>query len=98
MSTPSGGAPRQNGMGVASLILGILGLVGCLGLTFILPLLALIFGILGRKKADAGLADNKGMATAGMIMGIIGLVIGLIWVILSLVGAATVPFMSTTVN
>ena len=70
--------------------------MGCGGLTILLPLLALIFGIMGRKKADAGLADNKGMATAGMVMGIIGLVIGVGWIILGLAGAASVPFMSTT--
>lgn len=83
----------QNGMGVAALVLGIVGLVFCLGYSIILPLLAVIFGAIGRKKADQGLANNKGMATAGFVMGIIGLAIGSTWIILSLIGALTTPFM-----
>jgi len=37
---------------------------------------------MGRKKAAQGLATNGGMATAGMVLGIIGVVVGIIvWVI-----------------
>ena len=75
----------QNGMGTAALVLGILGLVGCLGLTVLLPLLATIFGALGRKKAKEGLANNGGQATAGLVMGIIGLAIGSLYWVLNLV-------------
>lgn len=92
-STGSSPTP-QNGMGTAALVLGIIGLVGCGGFTIILPLLATIFGAIGRKKADQGLANNRGQATAGLVMGIIGLVIGLSWVVLALIGAVTAPFMS----
>lgn len=81
---PYYGAPApQNGMGIASLVLGILGLLGCC--SFVFSILAVIFGVMGRNRADAGLANNKGMATAGMIMGIIGLVIGGAYWIYSLV-------------
>jgi len=79
-------------MGTAALVLGILGLVACGGFTIILPLLATVFGAIGRKKADQGLASNKGSATAGLVMGIIGLAVGLSWVVLALIGSVTAPF------
>ena len=83
-SSPQGPV-SENGMGTASLVLGILGLVGCLGLSILLPLLATVFGAMGRKKAQAGLATNQGQATAGLVMGIIGLAIGVLYWVLNLV-------------
>lgn len=79
------GPVSTNGLGTAALVLGILGLVGCLGLSILLPLLATIFGVLGRKKAQAGLASNQGQATAGLVMGIIGLALGALYWVLNLV-------------
>lgn len=76
---PAGGAAPmapQNGLGTASLVLGIIGLLCCS--TIIVPAIALVLGIMGRKKAAEGLATNGGVATAGMILGIIGVVIGVI--------------------
>lgn len=73
----------QNGMGTASLILGILGLLGCC--SFIFSILAIVFGVQGRKRAAAGQATNGGMATAGMVLGIIGLLIGVVYWIWTLV-------------
>ncbi|MDH2391330.1 DUF4190 domain-containing protein [Streptomyces sp. HNM0663] len=69
----------SNGMGITAMVLGILSvclfcLYGVVGL--ILGLLALIFGILGRKKAQRGEATNGGMALAGIILGSIGMLLG----------------------
>ncbi len=67
-------------MSLAALILGIVGLVGdwFLGwLGIIPPVLAVIFGILGRKSGK-----NRGMATAGMVMGIIALALWVIVIVL----------------
>jgi len=80
-------------MAIAALILGIVGLLASLftagigGLPF--GLVALILGILGRKKAAAENAPT-GMATAGMVMGIISLALGaVLFIMCSLcVGAA----------
>lgn len=75
------GAAPANGMGTASMVLGILAV--CLFCVYgipslILGTLALIFGIIGRKRASRGEADNAGQALAGLILGSIGIAIGVI--------------------
>ncbi|MEE1756906.1 DUF4190 domain-containing protein [Streptomyces sp. SP18CS02] len=67
-----------NGMGITAMVLGIVSVVGfCLyGLGIVLGILALVFGILGRKRVQRGEANNAGMATAGIILGSVGIVIG----------------------
>jgi hypothetical protein len=70
----------SNGMGTTGLVLGIIGVV-C-SLTFflwffgvILGILGIIFGAIGRGKANRGEATNKGAATAGLVCGIVATVI-----------------------
>ncbi|MEV0069909.1 DUF4190 domain-containing protein [Amycolatopsis sp. NPDC050768] len=77
------GAPR-NGFGVTALVLGIIALVLCWTVWggIILGVLALVFGILGVKRANRGQATNKGASIAGIVTGSIGLVIGLLLAIL----------------
>ncbi|GAA2517561.1 DUF4190 domain-containing protein [Streptomyces gobitricini] len=78
-----------NGMGVTALVLGIVSMVFfCVwGLGVIAGILALVFGILGRKKAQRGEADNHGVALAGIILGAVGIVVSgvflafLIWAV-----------------
>ncbi|MEU8527653.1 MULTISPECIES: DUF4190 domain-containing protein [Streptomyces] len=82
-----GGWPQapSNGMGTAAMVLGILALtIGwCYGVpALVLGVLALIFGILGRKRVQRGEANNGGQALAGIIMGSIGIVIGVIFIAL----------------
>ena len=68
----------SNGMGVASLVLGILGLLGC-WVPVLGPILALVGVILGAvalsqfRKRGA----SNGMALAGLILGALGLVAGI---------------------
>jgi hypothetical protein len=57
----------RNGMGTAALVLGILSFL-C---GWILGLLAIIFGAIGIARANRGEATNKGMAVAGLILGIV---------------------------
>jgi hypothetical protein len=64
------GAPppnRSNGLAVAALVCGIVGLL-CFG--FILGPLAIIFGGVGMSRANQG-ADHKGLAVAGLVLGIV---------------------------
>ncbi len=61
--------PRTSGLAVASLVLGILHLCG------IGSLLATIFGAvsLGQISRSNGTLTGKGMAIAGLVLGLIGL-------------------------
>jgi DNA-directed RNA polymerase subunit RPC12/RpoP len=65
-------AGTSNGFCVASLVLGIIGLPAAC--TFITPLLAVIFGIIGYNQVAKTGAEGggKGMAIAGIICGVIG--------------------------
>ncbi|MFF0145676.1 hypothetical protein ATK36_1196 [Amycolatopsis sulphurea] len=74
----------RNGFGVTALVLGILALVLCWTVWggIVLGVLALIFGILGIKRANRGEATNKGMSISGVVTGSIGLVIGVLLAVL----------------
>ncbi|MEU1479305.1 DUF4190 domain-containing protein [Streptomyces sp. NPDC005760] len=81
--------PPQNGMGVAAMVLGILScalfcMYGILSL--VLGVLAIVFGIKGRKRAERGEATNHGQARAGFIMGIIGTILGIAVIVLLAIG------------
>ncbi|MET8766717.1 DUF4190 domain-containing protein [Streptomyces sp. NPDC004658] len=67
----------SNGMGTASLVLGIISAVGFVlwPIALVLGILALIFGGLGRGKAGRGEATNPGVALAGIICGAAGIVL-----------------------
>jgi hypothetical protein len=71
-----GQAPRTNGLAIASLVLGIVGLVFFVFL-MIPPILALIFGLVshGQIRRSGGAQTGSGMAVAGIVMGIIGILL-----------------------
>lgn len=67
--------PRQsNGLAIASLVCGI---IGCLFFGIILGPLAVIFGAVGLSRANRG-ASGKGMAIAGLILGVIATVVAIV--------------------
>ena len=68
--------PRGNGLAVAALVLGITSIVFSWWglLTLVQVVLAVIFGAVGLSRARLG-APKKGLATAGLVLGIIGGVI-----------------------
>jgi hypothetical protein len=77
--------PAGNAAALASLILGIAGIVlffvGSFGLLFIVnmpcSILAWIFGVQGKRKIARGeTTERRGMAQAGLALGIVGTVIG----------------------
>jgi hypothetical protein len=75
-----GGQP-SNGLGTAALVLGIISVVSGIipflfWLAWILGILAVIFGAIGRGKAKRGEATNAGAALGGLITGIAGIVVG----------------------
>ena len=72
-------------MSIAALVLGILGIIGgfipvvCY-FTTICAILGIVFGVKGRKKAIAAGAP-MGLATAGLVLGIVGTAVAAIGVI-----------------
>ena len=78
----------SNGIGTAGMILGIIALVlfWFAGLSWILALLAVIFGGIGISKVNKREANNKGMAVAGLVCG--SLVIAF-WVVVFIIAAAS---------
>ncbi|MBG0852162.1 DUF4190 domain-containing protein [Streptomyces spinoverrucosus] len=76
---PGGGqAEPSNGLGTAGMVVGIIAVAGfCLWpLAILLGILGVIFGGIGRAKANRGEATNPGQALAGIICGVVGLVLG----------------------
>lgn len=74
-----GTAPASNGFAVAALVLGIVSILGfwTFGIGVVFGVLAIVFGLLGRKKAKEMPGDGKrGLSTAGVITGVIGVVGG----------------------
>lgn len=65
-----------NGFAVASLVLGIMGIP--LGCTVILPVLGLIFGIIGWVQTNESGGNGRGMAIAGIICSVVGGGIGML--------------------
>ena len=68
-----------NGMAIASLVLGIVGALGC---TWFIPsILALVFGYIARRqiRESGGAQAGLGFTTAGIILGWLGVVIGLVF-------------------
>ena len=69
-STAGAPAKKNNGMAIASLVLGILFCVPFGGI------LAIIFGFIARKqiKNSEGRQTGSGMATAGIVLGVLGII------------------------
>ena len=70
------GARGTSRKAIASLVLGILGLIV---LPIVFSTLAIVFGALAYRdtRPSAG-AGGRGMAIAGLVLGIVGLILGLI--------------------
>lgn len=67
------GAGQDNGSAVAALVLGLCSVVIPLAGLVLAPF-AIVFGVIGRRRAKRG-AGQGGLATAGLTLGAIGLVV-----------------------
>jgi hypothetical protein len=77
-------SPPKNDLAVWSLITGILSFVFC---PLLLGIAAIVTGTMSRKAADQGLANNRGMGTAGLILGWVNValvVLGILFFIIAL--------------
>ncbi|MEV0374940.1 DUF4190 domain-containing protein [Streptomyces sp. NPDC050636] len=92
--TPQGpaGAPghqaARNGLGVAALILGIIGSLSGIPMILFwlagpLGLLALIFGLVGMSRVKKGQATNKGVAVTGTILGALSIILAIVGLIVT---------------
>jgi uncharacterized membrane protein HdeD (DUF308 family) len=90
-----GSEERPGPMAIIALICGILSvLCHCVPVAgsfigFVLSVAAIVLGIIEIKKIGKGesSAKGRGMALAGIILGAVGIVFGIIWVIILAVGA-----------
>lgn len=90
-----GSEEKASPMAIVALICGILSVlchcipVAGMFIGFILSVAAIVLGIIENKKIGRGEsnAKGKGMATAGIILGAVGILFGVIWAILLAVGA-----------
>lgn len=75
-------APPQprNGMGTAALVLGILAILTCwlpiVG--FVLGLIAIILGVIGRGRVKKMQATNGGAATTGLVLGVLSMIVNIL--------------------
>jgi len=76
-----GGAPTpRNGLGIAALPVGVLGLLGSFFVVGIIPgVAAAIMGLVARGRAKHGEATNGGVALAGVIVGVLAVIASLIF-------------------
>lgn len=74
-------APK-NGLGIAALVLAIVGLVLCWTVAggIILGLCAVIIGFVARGRVKRGEATNGGVAIAGVVLGIVAIVAALVFI------------------
>ncbi len=81
-----GGVPQQNKKALWSMILGIVGIVCC---GFFTGIPALILGNQAKQEiaASGGTQTGEGMATAGVILGIVAIAFGVLGAILFATGA-----------
>lgn len=73
-------ANAKSGLGIASLVLGIVGIVGSWmpilnNISFIVAILGVIFGAVGLRSVLKGKKSGKGIAVAGLVISIIACVI-----------------------
>jgi hypothetical protein len=78
---PPAAAPR-NGLGLAALVVAIVGLLSSFSVAggIILGLVAVVLGFAGRSRVKKGEANNGGIALAGIILGFVSIVVGLAFI------------------
>jgi Domain of unknown function (DUF4190) len=92
--------PPSSGMAVASMVLGIVGLLSSCCALGIPSLLAVIFGHVAIRETKSGVKSGHGMAVAGLVLGYVFFlpaVILSIWVLFG-AGMSTLPFLPAIVE
>ena len=79
MYTAPAQPPKASGLGIAGMVLGIVGIVvsGCFfWLGIILGIIGVVLSAVGLKKSPQG---KKGMAIAGVVCSVIAIIVAIIW-------------------
>jgi len=82
-------------LSIAALVLGILGIVGgyipvvCY-FTLVCAILGIVLGVKGRAKSIAAYGKASGLATAGLVLGIIGTALGALGLICTVLCSAAI--------
>ena len=79
---PGGSPAPKNGLGIAALVVGIVGLLGSVSVVggVVLGIAAVIMGLVARGRAKRGEATNGGVSLAGVIIGVVAIIAGLVFV------------------
>jgi hypothetical protein len=74
-------APK-NGLGIAALVVAIIGLVLCWTVAggVILGFAAIILGFVARGRVKRGQATNGGVAIAGIVLGVLAILVALVFI------------------
>ena len=94
---PGGFGPAKTSpLAIVSLVLGILGI--CCSSLFVVGIAAVVTGFLGRKQVNEsqGTVKGGGMALAGMILGGIAILLGLVYWVLFASGVISGNFSMTS--
>ena len=88
--------PKTNGLALASMILGILGVtIGLCLLAFpVMPILAVVFGHIGLNQIRKTGAQGRGFAITGLVTGYIGIALAVLWLIGFIIGTFSSPMMT----
>jgi amino acid transporter len=84
-SMPPPAAPPKNGMGIASLVVAIVGLLTVFG-GILLGVVAIILGFIGVGRVKRGEATNRGVAIAGIVLGVLGIAVSIAAIALAVWG------------
>jgi len=93
---PQGYAPQlPKGLSIASMVLGIIAVaLFCVPfVNFVCGIIAVVMGAVAQKKIKAGELGGKGMATTGLVLGIIECAWASLWIILYASGAMSLGMM-----
>jgi hypothetical protein len=84
-------AGKTSGLAIASLICGIAGVVPCLSLCGIAPVLSVIFGAVAYRQIEksGGALGGRGMALAGLVLGAAGVLFSVVSIGLSVLPSGT---------
>jgi Domain of unknown function (DUF4190) len=79
--TPPPIGPR-NGLGIAALVIAIIGLVFCWTVAggIILGIVAVVIGFVARGRVKRGQATNGGIAIAGIVLGFLAIIVSLVFI------------------